>query len=394
MSGGSGVGLYTQLPPNDAAEASLRRMAPEAMVLVDEALAWARRLADTGIYFIFRPYGLLPDSYWLPESPDHCYREGRDKAEAALRLLGGVHVHGLISLNERQPQNEADAKRVGAFEGGFASVVCPAGYDHHAFNWSVGYDHSDLVVAAWAEMKRRYDSSRQILAYHAYTATTNQVDAPYYELRPWAYWQRLFSFAGLVWPRVSLTECGHDDGENGRNGWRHKLTEVKYAAYLRRLLYLTPDAFCRVVFGWRLHNTELHPWVDLGFDIEGAELIEQTIAEINGTATPIPNGGDTMPSDLAHEIWDAAWRWEKQPRPAGYNPNTAIGAYREGHPLLGMPLTGEFDHDQSIAISVGTWPVVVQVFAGGEVLARKTDWKPAGAMTEGDVRTLLAGPLA
>ena len=53
---------------------------------------------------------------------------------------------------------------------------------------------------------------------------------------------------------------------------------------------------------------------------------------------PAPQG------DMAHVIWDDGYQWGSKPKPKGFNPNTAIGAFVEKAPGdTGAALTAEFD---------------------------------------------------
>ena len=267
-------------------------MNPDAVLLMDTALPWAAELPD--VYTIYRSYGLFPDNLSLPTTPDECFARGVDKGMALAYLVKSAGVKAVMSLNERQPGNQYDAERIGAFEAGVASVIVPRGLDHIAFNWSVGYHHADRVAVAWAELRRRclaagVDISRIILGYHGYTATGQDAGVDWMENRTEIFYRAEFNNQGIPWPEWGLTECGYDNGVPGRNGWRHNLSEADYAAYLKRLPSLTPKAKFRTIFAFGCTQD----WADLGFDILGDAVVLDAITETNAAATTPPVGGDT-----------------------------------------------------------------------------------------------------
>lgn len=286
----SGLGVYTMFGPNDASRATMRRMTPDAMLLMGrDALRWAAELPS--VYTIYRSYALVPDGLVLSDTPDECFAQGVEVGMALAYEIAGTGVKACMALNERQPGNQYDAARIGAFEAGVASVVAPRGFDFVAFNWSVGYRYADRVAVAWAELRRRclaagVDMRRVILGVHGYTATAQDRDAPWYENRAHIFYQAEFNIQGIPWPEWALTEAGFDNGIQNANGWRHNLTEADYAAYLRRLPGLTPQAKFRTLFAWRCTDD----WKQNGFEIEDATLVEQAIAETNLLCGNIPNG--------------------------------------------------------------------------------------------------------
>jgi len=344
------LGLYTMLPPTDAARAAVRRMNPDAMLLLDNALPWAAELPD--VYTIFRCYGLFPDNLTLPTTPDECFARGIEKGMALAYLVKFSGVKAVVGLNERHPANQYDAERIGAFEAGVASVVVPRGLDFVAFNWSVGYSHADRVAWAWAELRRRcialyLDMEGIILGYHGYTKTGQDAGVDWMENRPEIFYCAEFNLQGIPWPEWGLTECGYDNGVQDANGWRHNIGEAADAAYLRRLPSLTPRAKFRCIFAWRCTDD----WAAKGFEVEGAALVEQAITETNAEVTPMP------------ETWDRSAIWASYQSRLSVFP--AFEKYLAYHPELG----GWID-----AAEYDVGGIRLRGAAGGLVWARIGDW--------------------
>jgi len=374
----SDIGLHIgpNVEPNDAVVTDLCRMNPPTLLMLDGSY----RLADyvpNSCLTIGRSMELMR-GFVLPDTEAACVDAGRAQAQrvvSAYRMYPKVRAWMLI--NEPTMDSVDEARRFAAFDAGASYVFDGEGKLYIAGNWAMGTPEPEIIVAyalAFLEWDS-HDFGGVVWGYHGYT--NGRYAAKWLERRPWELWQPALAALDITMPPIVFTECGYDNGVGYRG--RQGVTASCCPDYLRQLPALTPEAIGRCVFGYRM-TADWATW-----DLAGDETVIAAIAEINAAAAtppPPPNGGDIMPTDLAHEIWDMAFRWPELPKPGGYNPNTAIGAYREGHPMLGMPLSNEYTRD--------TWPVVMMTFAGGVVLSRRSDWKTAAAMTEGDVRTLLA----
>jgi len=176
--------------------------------------------------------------------------------------------------------------------------------DAVAMNYGQGWPERGVATATWRGFQNRFDGdlSRVILGYHGYRHYVDSFLARQsigdFERRPWAH-------GG--WPdglRALMTEAGLDTGAAGyANGYRTAWTSAEYAAYLKGLPQLVPEAmgFCVYLCG----TVDPDKW--RSFDILGDAVVLDAIAETNGRRTPMPtkNLGTLTLSDAESAPFDA-----------------------------------------------------------------------------------------
>jgi len=317
----------------------------------------------------------FPDSIALPPTEQGCFEFGKRLAESMF-ARHPKRLWGRMGPNEQHPKDSAMARRWGALEGGVAQVTWRCLETYVGLNCSYGTLEADRfcdwlqAFVLWAKP----GNSPWLVGYHGYT--DGKTDAYYLAQRPWTLWKPYLEQRGLRLPRMMMTEAGYDKGPTDPpycNGYKANLSSEDYATYLRGLPLLVPEceAFCIYLSG----TIDPDKW--WSFDVADDSVVLAAIRETNRRETPMSQTIVKTPEQLAHEIWDSAWRWRDLPGAVGYNPDCAIGQYRESNALLGMPLSGEFDRPppRENELLPAPWPYVCQVFSGGIVLARKGDWK-------------------
>lgn len=376
------IWLYVLVPSN-AVRAAIRRCNPGGLLLMDEAMVLADEFPDLDT--IGRSQATFSDNIVLPADDKSCHDYGKQLAGIMFARFWRPNIRAWMGPNEMNPKTPEQARRYGAFDAGVAEMVHERRRVYIKGNWATGNPEAAEVVAYEQSYREHYqgyyaDGSHVILGYHGYTDGDD--DPRWRERRPWDIWRPALRAAGLEMPPVIMTEAGFDNAVQDANGYRHNWDSEHYATYLRALPRLAQEcrAFCVFCAG----ATE--DWAARGFEILGDDTVLAAIAEVNRQEDePMPT--PTPTTDLAHEIWDLAWRWPELPPTAGYNPNTAIAAYRSQHGMVGLPMSNEYTRD--------TWPVVIRPFSDGSVtLSRKDDWKTAVAFSEAEVRSALSGPLA
>ena len=367
--------------------ADVRDLSAGGALLLDDA---CRRAPNLGGYLIGRSMLAFPDNVRFGPDEQLAYRNGSDRALEMFNRYP-VKLSARMGCNEPGVKTLEVARLQGAFEAGVGDVCWRMGEDYVGGNWACGNPELDgdpthaAIVVEWLRTYRKWSPrSKLVIGYHGYRKSENDAlalaDATWYERRPFDWWKPAILAAGLDMPDVIMTESGFDAGPVENNEYRDRLGSERYAAYLRGLP-LVPEcrAFCLYLY------TTVDPAKWASFDYSDDAVVKSAIRETNAKGeTPMAT------NDLAHEIWDECWRWRDRPGAAGYNPNTAIGHYREINPGYGMPLSAEFDG----RVGSAPWSVVIQVFAGGVILARKGDWKTMGARSEAELRDVIRSPLA
>jgi len=368
--------LYLGSSTFDSADA--RSLLAGGALLLDSA---CRRAANLGGYLIGRDMVAFPDNVPFGNDEALAYANGAARMREFYERYP-MKLSARMGCNEPGIKTLAVARLQGAFEAGAGDVCWRMGEDYVGGNWAYGNPELDgdpthaAIVVEWMRAYRKWSPrSRLIIGYHGYRKAQDDAqalaDATWFERRPFDWWKPALVAAGLEWPSVICTEGGYDAGPVADNGYRDRLGSERYARYLKSLPAIAPEctAFCIFIYSGTAD------WQS--FDYSNDVVVKAAIAETNRKETPMSQTIVKTPEQLAHEIWDSAWRWRDLPGAVGYNPDCAIGQYRESNALLGMPLSGEFDRPppRENELLPAPWPYVCQVFSGGIVLARKGDWK-------------------
>jgi hypothetical protein len=153
--------------------------------------------------------------------------------------------------------------------------------------------------------------------------------------------------------------------EGGSPGWKLSgLSGEEYVALI--VAYNAELAKLPYVIGATLYTAGPYPGNPSQTPYGADELVDQIISQL-------PEEDNVFDR---HTVYD---EWEKSLGASGYNPETAIGKFRQEHPELGVPIGGERDYGR----------YRVQFFSGGIVYVVRDAWAPIGmARTEAELPRL------
>jgi len=343
--------LYLGSSTFDAADA--RSLLAGGALLLNDA---CRRAPNLGGYLIGRDMLAFPDNVPFGPTEAAAYRNGTDRALDMFNRYP-VKLSARMGCNEPGVKTLEVARLQGAFEAGAGDVCWRKGEDYVGGNWAYGNPELDgdpthaAIVVEWLRAYRKWSPrSKFIIGYHGYRRARDDAlalaDATWLERRPFDWWKPAILAAGLAMPDVTMTEGGLDAGPVKNNGYRDQLGSERYAAYLRALPALVPEAtaFCLFVYSGTAD------WAS--FDYSDDAVVKAAIRETNKKGeTPMP------------ETWDRAKVW------AGYKARLdafpAFDKYQAFHPELG----GWID-----AAEYDVGPYRLRGAAGGLIWARIGDW--------------------
>ena len=360
------------------------RAGGDVLEAIKESNAGIVLLADTALEMTgdirsWNPNIIIVGRTYVPEDQQ---RIGRGLKEAynlgigfAANLPDVPEVDYWTSYCEISVQRDPErCKRLNKFELGFTDEIHRRGKKSCILNLSVGHLESEEL-----KFFREAITAADAIGYHAYGGQTSQLMS-YHQTFPWYSLRYRKDYQYLDGKPVILTESGTYDP------WKGKIDESEIAndflwlgdRMLEDLYVLGTTLYC-------CGTPDKERWS--GFDILGSSIISKIGAwnllhRSDGSVIIIPVEEEApiveseQPTEepetesieeeksmgyKPHDVWDRYMRVFSD----GYNPNTAIGKYREQHPDLGVAISKEQGHDPD------TSPYVYQFFANGVVLWEK-----------------------